>query len=262
VKKLWKTWRDDRDKTTATTATATAEEPPRGKAKEAKKESRVRRMKRRAQRKSVDRDDNDEAETETNDEVNDNDNTVGSEEAEEEVSVDDDVPPPIAEDVDMKAPVWDYVMASAAAPIVFPSFKVPYLHPPGALVVSCSFFDDVAFVLWGWVQKHIDAGVMCNAPALTAAVTVMGANMEDPQRCVAVSLAMPSPPIAARPISPPRLTRACAGRRTSACCPWARVWSTSSSTGSSTTGMTYEHHHPAQRHAHASPHTHHSTRTR
>jgi hypothetical protein len=32
---------------------------------------------------------------------------------------------------------------------------------------------------------------MCNAPALTAAVTVMGANMEDPQRCVAVSLAMP-----------------------------------------------------------------------
>lgn len=152
VKKLWKTWRDDRDKTTTTTTTTATAEEPRGKAKEAKKESRVRRMKRRAQRKSADHDDNDEAE-EANDDVNDNDNTIGSEEAEEEASVDDDVPPPIAEDVDMKAPVWDYVMASAAAPIVFPSFK-----------------------------KHIDAGVMCNAPALTAAVTVMGANMEDPQR--------------------------------------------------------------------------------
>jgi hypothetical protein len=49
----------------------------------------------------------------------------------------------------MKAPVRDCIMASAASPIMFSSFKVPYLHyaPPRAWDAKSNNHADEAVVL-------------------------------------------------------------------------------------------------------------------
>jgi hypothetical protein len=216
VKKLWKTLRDDRDKT-AGGADGAGESPEGNKAKEAKGERRVRRAKRLAQWVTLDASggrrrqaSNSEAPAEAMIDTEDKaDESEGEVEDEEEVDIDqdededgdgddgdvnetshqtaaasvggDDGVPLIAEDAELKAPAWDYVMASAAAPIVFPSFKAH--HSPLSLTHPDRHPQCQLKSLLVCVQQHIDAGIMSNGPALMAAVTVMGANVKDPQRC-------------------------------------------------------------------------------
>jgi hypothetical protein len=153
VKKLWKTLRDDR-----AGGADGAGESPEGKAKEAKGERRVRRAKRLAQWVTMDtsggrrrqasnsgapaeaaidaEDEADESEGEAEDEDEVDIDHDEDEEGDGDLDVNEasqqtaaasvgghDGVSPIAEDAELKAPAWDYVMASAAAPIVFPSFK-------------------------------------------------------------------------------------------------------------------------------------------